>query len=265
MENSAEVAQAADTESVQTEVNSEVTENTETSQATEAPKEQPKAEDTPWPRKAVNAMSRRDREIGRLRAQLRELQAKEQTKQNTNTQPANAEPQEKDFATYGEFLQASTLYKLRQELAEAKKAEHTERTNETKSAERKRYVETKSQSIIEAAQKYARQLPDYQQVVQENHDIIDNFPEAIQDLFLEADDAALAFYNLAKDGTLATLAEMTPARAALAIAKAHKAPTPQRQTQAPRPMQGASGTGQSASNLGQIMKNPDALRKWIKS
>lgn len=259
-----EVAQVADTQSAQPEAEAVVVQQDASNVTQDTPKEQPKVEDTPFPRKAVNAISRRDREIAKLRAQLREVQATPKQATNTNTQPTNAEPQEKDFSTYGEFLQASTLYKLRQEMAEAKKAEHAERTNETKAAERKRYVETKSQPIAAKAAEYAKQVPDYRQVLHENIDIVETFPEAIQDLFFEADDAALAFYNLAKDGNLASLADMTTAQAAFAIAKAHKAPTAQRQTQAPRPMQGASGTGQSASNLGQIMKNPDALRKWLK-
>lgn len=219
--------------------------------------EPPKQEDAPWPKKAQNALSRRDKEIGKLRAQLQQLQA--QREAPPQNQPKSDRPKEADFQTYGEYLKADALYDMRQELAKDKEASKTEEL----SAKEREWMAERDMEIGQKTQEYMKAIPDYAEVAQENADILAEMPPHIQKAFYEADDAPMAFYNLAKEGKLEALASMSPYRAAMEIARAEMKKPVAQISKAPRPMQGATGKGPSSSSLDS--KSPDELMKWLNS
>jgi len=249
-------------EIVAQEADAQVAETPETEVQEQPPQEAPEAPKTeeveaPWPKKARNALSRRDKEIGRLRAQLQQLQA--QREASPQVPKKSDKPQEADFQTYGEYLKADALYDMRQELAKEKEASK----NEELSAKEREWMAERDVEIGTKTQEYMKTIPDYAEVAQENADILSEMPPHIQKAFYEADDAPMAFYNLAKEGKLEALATMSPYRAAMEIARAEMKKPVIQVSKAPRPMQGATGKGPSSSSLDS--KTPDELMKWLNS
>lgn len=235
---------------------------------TEETAKKPEEDFVPFPKKAQNALSRRDRTIGRLQARLREMEAKynEKTQAESSTkQPEDKGPQEKDFDTYGEFIEARAEWraekKFEQKFAERDKAAK-EATKNQLPLEQQQFIAMRSKEIEKKSAEYSTSIPDFDDVQEENLEIVANLPQGIKMAMLEADDPAIAFYNLAKDGTLADLANMTPTKAAMVIALASQK-VPSKPTQAPKPMQGAKGVGQSTSDF-KIAKDSNAMREWLK-
>lgn len=230
--------------------------------------DKPEAEDVPFPKKAVNAISRRDKTIGKLRAQVQQYQAElakyQQSQQSQAASPQKADPnapKEDDFESYGEYLQAVMRYELDQRFANAKRQDQESK----QSAEKETWYAEREAAVAQKAQEYASKIPDYQQVLAENADILDDMPAPIQEAFLHAEDAALAFYTLAKEGRLEALSAMQPIQAAQEIARAElrgaSLTKPKQVTSAPQPMAGVKGTGR-------VTKSPDALqgdefRAWL--
>ncbi len=98
-----------------------------------------------------------------------------------------------------------------------------------------------------------------------NVNAVRNLPQAIKEIVLESDNPSYAIYQLAKDGQLDDLAEASPARAALMIARAEDKALAQckPKTQAPSPLSSAKGTAKGEKSLDQY--SPDELRKWMRS
>lgn len=223
----------------------------------------------PFPKKAVNKISRlegqlrkRDAILYQLQKERDDLRAKHE--ELSKNLPKDQGPQEKDFDTYGEFLEAKTLWKVEQVQAEKQRANQEAESKNKVSAEQQKFVEQRLQTVAEKTAEMIKTTPDLKELVLEHKDFMDSLPEAVQQAFLEADEPVLAFYNMAKDGTLYDLADMTPYRAAMAIAKAQVPVQSRQTTQAPKPLRGVTGAGQSASSLSNLDKDPDALKQWMK-
>lgn len=176
-------------------------------------------EDDPFPSKARNAIARRDRKIGRLTAEATMLR---QELERLRTAPApKGPPTEDQFENYGDFLEAKVLHKLeaqkqpQQETPPPEPNRYGDDVDPEWVAEREEYTATK-------ASEYINLIPDYQEVFMANMDLIDALPPKIEKLFLEADDGALAFYTLAKEGKISAFRGLSEARAALEIASAEK-------------------------------------------
>jgi hypothetical protein len=217
----------------------------------------------PFPKKAKNAISRRDKQIAKLRYELAEIKAKSDQAQDT-AQKVDDTPNEDDFDTYGEYLEAKTLHKLRQEMA----LQNDSQKEQQLSAEQQHYVQVKSQEIATKAQEYSKTVSDFQEVMDQNAEILDFLPPHVEQAFYEADDAALAFYNLAKSGRLDELLQANTYKAAMMIGQAQGNPAviaKPKATQAPRPIRGVSGTGQTSPTLDQLSNDPDKLMKWLNS
>ncbi len=249
-------------------------EGSETKEVTEEPKEveskdeDGKAEDTtedvPFPKKAVNALSRRDKIIAKERAEKAAIQAElEQLRSQYQAKPQETAktddaPKEDDFENYGEYLEAKLLHKIKQEQA-LKEQENLKAQSEN---QRLQWESQREQAIAQAAETHKAQIPDFAQVIDEYADIADTFSPEVQRAFLEADDAALAFYNLAKEGKLESLASMSPYKAAMEIALAQtKKPTLNRVTSAPEPIKGVSGRGTSTKTI-EDMTGDELLKKY---
>lgn len=212
-----------------------------------------------FPKKAVNAISRRDKKIGKLQAELAALRAAQaqpaqqapqvQAQQSKQSNTDNA-PREEDFESYGDYLKASMRHEIMAEIAKQQQANNEGFQKREAELKRQQYEEVRTEAIVEQMQNHKEEIPDFASVIAESADIADELPEQIANLFFEADDAALAFYNLAKEGKLEALATMSPAKAALEIARAQmNKPQVKKVSSAPAPMTSNSGRASGGKSL----------------
>lgn len=195
-----------------------------------------------FPKKAVNAISRRDKQIGKLRAELAaERAAKQELEQRyakPAAKPASGEPQEADFDNYHDYIRALNRYDNEQLL----ETRETKQKQTQQTAEKDAWVAERRSAIEEQTRNIAKENPRIVQLVQEYSDLLDAMPPEIDELFLEADNGALAFLNLAEEGKLEALLSMSPARAAMEIGRAQTQAFTKPRTKAPTPMPAARGS-----------------------
>ena len=223
------------------------------------------SDEVEFPKKAINAISRRDRQIGKMRAEMAALQAEierfrsAQVNQPQNQRDPNSPPTEDQFENYGDFLEAKLLYKLKAEQAAQAKGQQelAAKTQEQQwAAEREQFISQKVEG-------HKQTIPDFVQVIEANADIADEFPQHVVQAFYEADDGAMAFYNLAREGKLEALASMNPYRAAMEIAKAQdKKVVVNKVTNAPQPIASARGNGSGAKSLDNM--NWSEMKQFLK-
>lgn len=262
-----------------------VTEAEPTEEATEEPTE-PEASkpEEAFPKKAVNAISRRDRKIGELKARetyaqsrIAELEAKLATQQPQQKLASNGvpltlpdgSPNPDAYTDYGLYLKDSAKHEFRQEMAEAEKAkapkEETQPQENALDPQRQQWITERSTAIDVQSEEFVKSTPEAAEVFAENEEFITECAQAnpkLLEIFLAADNAPLAFFNLAKEGKLERLITMPLAQAAMEIAKAQIA-TPKPQTKAPAPLPASRGSVASSKPLDDFQ--PDEIRKWMRS
>lgn len=211
-----------------------------------------------WPKTARTAVRNRDRRIGNLYKRIRELEEAAQQAQ-PQQQPETGAPKEDDFDNYADFIKAQAVYEVTQILEKEKGAKMQPADELT--VQEQQYIAHKQQETATKSAEYARTIPDYQEVVSDNAELINSLPKEIQRIFFDAQDTALATYNLAKSGELADLLFMTPTQAAMKIAQAQVAPqlTPPPQPKH-KPMQGAKGTASVRSD--DALSGKELLNKY---
>lgn len=244
------------------------TKATEETQAPEGKTEQDAGkpeDDTPFPKKAVNAISRRDKQIGKLRAEREQLASElekyrqqAQLKQTQNNTPAGA-PKEADYKTYAEYLEAVNDYKIDQKFAKLQGEQKQTQQNTQEQA----WVSERQTAIETQAADFIKENPEALALVQEYADVVDNFSPELERLFLEADNAPLAFYNLAKEGKLEALPSMSLAKAAMEIGRAQTQTPIKPKTKAPAPLPASRGSVAAGKQL--IDMSPEELGKWVTS
>lgn len=224
------------------------------------PTEAHEPEDVPFPKKAVNALSRRDKQIGKLQAQLAADRA-ELAKYREVQKPVDNSPKEEAFDNYGEYLKAVARHEAKQELsqnAEQQKKQTNTAQEEAWHAERTEYTTNKAKQAMDT-------IPDYKQLFMENADILQSLPPHIERAFYESDSPEMAFYALAKEGKLDALLDMSPQRAAIEIGKAEvrgeTLSKAKQITKAPAPIEGLKGTGSSTKSLDTM--NSKELLDWL--
>jgi hypothetical protein len=209
-----------------------------------------------FPKKAVNALNRKNKQITKLRAQMRELQ----TKLNESAKPLESKPvNEADYESYADYINAQVEalvdQKTKQSQGDMQKQQLLQQQEALKAQ--------RDNHIIEQAQEVARTLPDLPQVWQQNAQLLDALPEQVADIFYDLDNAPAAVYVLAKEGKLESLLYANPAVAAYEIINAQNrgmallAKPQTRTTQAPQPISKARGTG---SYKKQLSPNDDVLK-----
>lgn len=237
----------------------------------EAPVEQAPAETTPtetqepeviFPKKAVNAISRRDKQIGKLQAQLAAERAElaKYREQQPKT-PVDNSPKEDAFDNYGEYLKAVARYEAKQELSES-----TKKQEETQAQARdEAWTLERSQYATERATKAIETIPEYKNLLMEHADVLQSLPPHLEKAFLEADAPELAFYALAKEGRLEALLDMSPSRAAMEIGRAEirgeALSKAKPVTRTPAPIEGIKGVGGAGKSLETM--NSTELLKWF--
>lgn len=218
-------------------------------------------EEVIFPKKAINALSRRDKQIGKLQAQLAAERAELTKYRDTQTKNTATGPKEESFDNYGEFLKAKHRHEWEQEQSQSTRQEQ-ERNQATQN---EAWHEERTNYAVDKARHAIANIPDYQQLFTEHADILQSLPPHIERAFYEADEPALAFYALAKEGKLDTILNMSPARAAIEIGKAEvrgEALSKAKQiTKAPTPLEGLKGAGGSTKSLDTM--NNEQLLAWV--
>lgn len=244
----------------------EAEEATEEVKATEETTEEVKpTEDIPFPKKAVNALARRDKKYSKLQAQhaadLSELQKFREQAQKAEIADV---PQEDGFDNYGDYIKAVARHEVKVETSE-----ENQKQQEAQFAEKEQaYVAERETYATDKALAAIAEIPEYQQLVTEHADVLQSLPPHLERAFLEADEPAYAFLALAKEGGLEGLADMTPARAAMEIGKAEVrgAALAKRKeiTKAPAPLAPVRGSGKVNKSINDNPSSNDVM-KWLNS
>lgn len=258
------INQAIESTPVETQPVESSTENTEENKATEetTTPEPSEPEDVPFPKKAVNALSRRDKQIGKLQAQLAAERAElaKYREQQAKTPKDNA-PDENAFDNYGEYLKAVARYEAKQELSQTSKQQKEAES----AAQEEAWISERSAYASERAVKAVETIPDYKQLFMENADVLQSLPPHVERAFLEADAPELAFYALAKEGRLEALLNMSPSKAAIEIGRAElrgeALSKAKPVTRAPAPVAGVKGASGTTKTLDTM--NSSELMKWF--
>lgn len=262
----------ADANPVDTIINNAETESpTEPSSEPTEPPDEPKEE--LFPKKAINALSKRDKQIGKLRAERDAMKARlseyEQSKpqQQNDLSPAKTGIPTKlnanNFANYAEFIEARAEeiadYKIDKKLAERDvKQQETQRSSQDQAWESERLT-----AIDKQSEEFTKEFPDVTALFDEYADVIKEYPAQIKRLFMEADNAPLAFYNLAKEGKIEDLGDMSYAKAAMEIGRAQTQAPLKPKTKAPTPLPASRGSVPAGKSLDSM--SGDELLKWVDS
>ena len=202
-----------------------------------------------FPKKAVNALNRKNKQINKLRAQMRELEAKLNEAPEVGDKPSEINPD--DFESYGDYINAQVEALVEQKSMQSQtdmQKQHLIQQQEALTAQR-------DQHIIEQAQEAAQVFSDLPQVWQENAQLLDALPKEVSDIFYSIDNAPAAVYTLAKEGKLESLLYANPSVAAYEIVNAQNrglellSKPKTRVSQAPEPITKARGTGSVKKQL----------------
>lgn len=194
---------------------------------------------------------------------IAELEARHKAPESKTT-PDDGRPQEKDYGkdgkTWGDYARDLARFEAKQ-IADENKRTTQEQTSKDERQERiQERVEHAADNSVAAAKAFA----DFKQVENDNMDVIRSLPDTIKELLRESDNPAYAFYQLAKDGQLSDLADVSPAKAALMIARAEDKALASKKpiTKAPAPLSAAKGTAQGSKPITEF--SPNDLRKWLR-
>lgn len=222
--------------------------------------EQSDLDDVEFPKKAVNALNRKDKKINKLRAQLRELEEKLDQQTNISQERKTVTPDE--FDTYGEYLKAEMKAELEQQLGQTAAQQQQAQLN----AQKEQLMQQRDNEIAVQTQEVSKYVPDLKETMQQHIHTLDALPQSIADIFYNIDNAPIAAYVLAKEGKLETLAYTSPHVAAYEIMAAQNkgmellnksASQSNHVSQAPQPMKAVRGTG---SHKKQLSPDDDVLK-----
>lgn len=233
----------------------------------EAVDQAPQADREEFPKKAQNAISRRDKKINKQQAELddlrRQVEALQKAQAPAEPKKEDGPPSEDDFESYADYLRADVAYRAKEQIGK----EFSNRDEQAKQAQAEQaqaqWLESKQQEVAGKLREAKETIPDLPDVFNENIDILDSFslPENqhIEYAFYDAEDPVSAFYALAKEGKLESLTQMSPGRAAMEIARAEargqSLVNPKKPSRAPEPIKGAKGTGQFNKTLDSMSAN----------
>lgn len=245
----------------QTEIPDDETEAQEDKRLTEAE----------WLKKERNVVSRRDKQIGKLRAQYEmaqnELNKYRQQPSSQNVQTAELkEPEEGDFKNYHEYIRALERFDRTKDLKAFEERLTAKETHSVREYQQRQWETERDIALDKAGEEYSKQVPDFMNMVAQNATIIQSFPDAIKRVIKEVDaqDVVKAFHAMVENDTLEDLADMTPVQAAAAIVRAANMPQkPASFTRAPAPMTSAKGTTQGQKTLNRM--SPQELVDWVNS
>lgn len=228
-----------------------------------------KVDEVVFPKKAVNAISRRDKQIGKLRAEIaqRDAELARFRQSEPRQEVKQSGPREEDYDNYADYLEAKLEAKLEQKWSQTQAKQTQEYQKTQQQAQEIAWKQEREDYVAEKASEVVKVYPALSEIVQEYADVLDSFPPHIEQVWLEADNAPLALIALANEGKLEALAHMSPAKAAMEIAKAEirgeQIAKTKPITKAPAPMASVKGSGSGPKALDDM--SWDELKKWQRS
>lgn len=232
--------------------------------------ESQKSDDVAIPKKILNAMSHKDRRIGKLTAKQYEAEAKirqleeQLAKYNTPSESTKSTSQKaEEYDNYEDYLKALAEHKVNEKMQENEKKRLTEQSQYAQAERHNERVTHLEQNDVAAKESFS----DYDMVFKEHEDIIADAPEHIKLAFLEAENPAYAFYALAKEGKLESLLSMSPYQVVSTIAryedKALSLAQQKTVTKAPPPISSVKGSASGKKSLNSLSARE--LAKWVES
>lgn len=226
MVDSATAKPDANTTEVKTEVKTEVDANAETSEG-----QQPAVKkDDPWPKTAVNAVSRRDRKIAQRDARNAELQrqneelmkkvSRYEPKPEVQADPNDPEPDLTKYDDWAKYNRDLTLWNVRQNDKSKQAEEKTKQPQAQYTPEQVQWIKTRADYATQKGEELMKSYPEFAQAIEQNIEAIADLPEQMRIELIKCDEPALATLVLIQDGTLDDLADMAPRLAAKTIAAA---------------------------------------------
>lgn len=236
-----------------------------------------------FPKKAVNALNRKDKKIYKLQNKLNDstqrIASLEQQIYKLKSEISQAvPPQEMDFETYGEYLNALNRFNVKQELSErdVTNAERgIEETRREAEAVNQEVITEQISAIEESYQRVKHLLPDYMAT-------LDRYAEPqpgggptqlnLKDIPREAlamsEEGALALYGMMKDGALADFNQITnPYQAANIVNEyiqhGRQQIAAKTKSKAPKPITATTGAGAHTPTLKDM--SPDKLVEHLLS
>lgn len=229
------------------------TETTVEVNATESEKpEQETAKDKPDEAALVKKLSKQDRRIGRMTAekyQMRQTIAELEGKLAKLTAPKEADFEGKPYEA---LLEAKVDYAADKRFIENKASDIKAQLNDSEKA----WKEERAQYLDDNGAEAAKVFTDFHDVMKQSGRSMAALPAEIKEVFLEVDNGAFALYVLAKEGMIEDLADMSPTRAAMIVAKMEDkglALSKQKEvSKAPAPLEALKGTGTARKDPSQM-------------
>jgi len=225
-------------------------------------------DDTPFPKKAVNAISRHKKNANKFKAErdalAKEIEALRKAQEvGKSAQPAS-EPKLEDFQTVQEYLKAMAIHTAKHTLTEDRMQQGQERLSALELQHKELYREERAEYIGNKAVELFEKVPEAKELFAQVMPILEQMPPEIQEIAEALDNAPLAIYNLYKEGALERLAYMPPHLAAVALynAQMKEVAAPQ-VTSAPKPISAAKGSRAVSKTLNTM--KPDELVDWVRS
>lgn len=223
--------------------------------------------DTPFPKKAINALSRRDKKIGMLqqeRAQLLQELERLRASSQGNVQKSDGPPKIEDFETFEEYNDAKMEYKLRNHAQEStKQLQEQQRT-----VQQQQWMAEQDEAMSSEIERIAAADPSVKQLIVENADVIQSFTPELNMVAYQLQANGInpveGCLQLAREGSLDRLLSVPPMAAAAMISSAvERAKSFRKPTKAPAPINGVSGAGAKGSRVESM--STQELLKWQKS
>lgn len=234
-------------------------EGNEDAQSTAEPK------DEPFPKKAINALSRRDKQIGKLKAEREALAKELEAFKAKFEESKGGQPKEEQFDSYSDYLEARQKWLVENEFGQRDLKQKEERINNLQTQEQAEWYAEREETIGQLALETSKTIPDFMEVMLPVQHVFDAFPPELEHMFLSLDNAPLAAYNLAKEGKLERLATLPLNLAAVELyqaqAKAYEAP--KKVSKAPKPISASKGSGTLSKNVTQM--DAEQLKEWVNS
>lgn len=227
-------------------------------------------DDTPFPKKAVNAISRREKKIEKLRAeneqlkaQLQQVPSKEQVSQvkEPEVSKSDSAPNPDDYETWDQYLEAKVEYNVRTAL---EKRTSQEKQSEASRKEQEYYAQ-RVKDFGASVDRHSEKISDFEVIGDRiEKDVLPNLSADVHKAILESEDGALALYTLMKEGRIEDLEDMDGREALRFLAKAEVRgqkfiENSRKVSAAPKPIQAVKGTGTYTKDVADM--TPDEIRK----
>lgn len=218
-----------------------------------------------FPKKAVNALKRRNKQINKLNSENAYLKQEiDQIKSmlQNGVRKETPAPKIDDFETIEEYTQAQANHATARAL-EAYKKELAEANTPRAPSPHEVQIQERIAAIDVDTQKFAQTHPDIDDLYDANEDIVESWSPDLKMLFIHADNPVQAFYNLAKSGEIESLGSLPPQYAAMKIAQASakQVAPPKRVSNTPKPLGGLNGSSAHTKSLNDL--DPAALMERL--